>query len=177
MGWWNREIVSVSYQDRDAEREEGTYRVRNKADGPNRQIDMEADMVLKVFKDRQGVEGWMYIGDVASLHVDISGWGITHSLPQVEGDRGVYQICGVKPGDGFTIVPDRDVGMVDYHLLFDPEREIQEVPSREENIPDGIRHIKVITVTHADESIELFVVSEDRVAWLLSDSGKTIDRL
>ncbi len=135
-------------------------------------------MILKVFKDRQGGEGWMYIGDAATVHVDISGWGITHPILKDKDDHRMYEICGVRSTRDMLMIPDRDVHMVGYHLMLDPENELRNVPMNEKEVDNySISRLKVITVTHSDESIEVFVVSKERRAWLLSDSGQTIDRL
>lgn len=130
-------------------------------------------MVLKVFRDRRHESGWYYLGGVRAVQVDRSTWVIARETRGEEDARADYMICGVQETSRGIAdrKPDRGHTLHDYHLMMDW--------SVVEDFTHDDETLRVVVITAELESggFETYVLQEDRSSWLLSNEGKTVERL
>lgn len=130
-------------------------------------------MVVKVFRDRRNDCGWYYLGGVKAVHVNSSTWVIACNDQDRKAPVEAYVICGFcESQDGTDRKPDRSYRIEGgYHLMFD-----WDIVEQFGN-PDEMRQVTVIEAELADRKVECFIVLGECDSWLLSEEGKTIERL
>ena len=123
-------------------------------------------MILKMWKDRpygSGI-GWVYLDKVSQVLVDRTCYCIAKSMQELE----CAIVCGVS--DAGT--PNRSMTIDSHEKLFEAWDVVKDFHD------DQICTVRLLTVRFENGNYEMYVsLLGEPSAWLMSDEGKTVDRL